>query len=452
MKLPDNHAQRYVLSNEVHARPPVPLQSPVTLSYIALMTDWPYSKDDRDHVVALAGLHGVEPPPRDTKHTHMQLDGYGLIWERHTEFTRFTFIADSDPLDPFGEPALKKVPQDWLANLPGEVIAAANLSMVPHVQEGEDWPSIAQRYFNGNAIVGSRIAGGAGIAITDFRIHDDDFSRILVLDRTMSPWHAGRITQRLLEIEVYRVMALLALPVAQGLNPGLKAAERDLTEITTQMTTGDPGKDQQLLSRLMKLQASVERSVTESQYRFSAAAAYDAIVSSRIAELREERIVGMQTFKEFVDRRLAPALATCHSVAERQRDFSERVERASQLLLTQVEMSLQRQNQAILASMDERAALQLRLQKTVEGLSIAAVTYYVLGVVAYLLKGLMSSDEGLSSDKLVALSVPLILALVAFTIWRTRQKVEDGSKSVGRSSGVSAALDPYDTPSETETS
>lgn len=424
MKLPADHPQRYDLSNEVHARPPVPISSPVKMTCLALTTDWPYRKEDRDTVVALTCLYGVQPPPAGAKHYSVDLGEYRLVWERHTEFSRYTFITRADPLNPFDAPAAARAPREWIESLPGELIAAVNLAMVEKLPEGEDWSAISDRYFAGNALVGSNVTGASGVAVTDFRIQDDGFSRLLVINRSMSQWHAGRIAQRLLEIEVYRIMALLALPVAQGLNPGLTDAEKELTEITTAMTRGDNANEQALLDRLTRLQAAVEKGVTASQYRFSAAAAYDAIVSARIAELREERVLGMQTFQEFVDRRLRPALNTCHSVARRQRDVSERVKRASQLLLTQVEMSLERQNQSLLESMNRRAALQLRLQKTVEGLSVAAISYYIVGIIAYLAKGFEAPGIGIEAERIIALSVPLVLVVVGFGLWRHQKHME----------------------------
>lgn len=437
MKLPVNHPQRYDLSNEVHSRPPIPLKAPVALTCIALTTNWAYCKEDRDPVVALTCLHGVEPPPKGVKHFVIDLGDMRLVWERHTEFTRYTFITDPDPDDPFVSPALEKLSPDWIESLPGQVIAAVKATMVKEVPEGRDWGAISRRYFDGQALVGSSLTGESAVALTDFRIDDDDFSRILILNESMTQWHAGRLVQRLLEIEVYRVMALFALPVAQRLSPGLADAEQELTEITTAMTNLQEDNDQQTLSRLVRLQARVERSLTESRYRFSAADAYDAIVQSRITELREGRIEGMQTFKEFVDRRLAPALNTCASVSKRQRDISERVERASQLLLTQADISLARQNKEVLESFDRRAALQLRLQKTVEGLSVAAISYYVVGLIAYAIKGFLGKDASISAETVIAFSVPLVLLVISFGLVRTRQMIdrEEETPSAGEEKG-----------------
>ncbi|MEM6415087.1 MAG: DUF3422 domain-containing protein [Pseudomonadota bacterium] len=423
MQLPPNHEQRFALSNEVHARPPEPLSSATKLSCIALLTDWPYRDADRDVVVELTKQFGVTPPPPNSKHYNVSLGGFKLIWERHTEFTRYTFITRGEDDDPFANPAITAAPAEWVAALPGRLLAAANAVLIDELPNGQDQSHMSERFFDGNAVIGSTITSGAATAMTDFRIHSDGFSRFLVQNRSMSPWHAGRIVQRLLEIETYRIMALLALPVAQEISPQMIESESELAQITLAMAEAVEDEEPELLERLTQLQSNIEKGMIKGQSRFSAGDAYYALVTSRIKELREERIIGMQTFQEFTDRRLAPALNTCRSVARRQKNLSERVDRAAQLLSTRVDLSLEKQNQAVLESMNRRVELQLKLQKTVEGLSIAAISYYVIGIVAYAVKGMPHSDGRFSPEAIISLSTPIILLLVGVIVWRTRSHV-----------------------------
>jgi uncharacterized membrane-anchored protein len=179
-----------------------------------------------------------------------------------------------------------------------------------------------------------------------------------------------------------------------------------------------------LLRRLTALQAAIEKSHSETDFRFGAGAAYYALVRRRILELREDRLPEMQTFHDFTERRLAPAMNTCASIAERQDGMSKRVDRAAQLLSTRVDMSLEQQNQALLESMNHRAMLQLRLQQTVEGLSIAAITYYTVGVVGYIAGGLAAAGLGVDPKLLVGASVPIVLLLAGFGLWRTRKSMK----------------------------
>jgi uncharacterized membrane-anchored protein len=240
----------------------------------------------------------------------------------------------------------------------------------------------------------------------------------------MTPRQAGRMVQRLLELETYRMLALLALPVARGLAPHLDASERELARVTAALAAAAEAKDEPaLLDRLTRLEAEIEDRQSSNHYRFSAAVAYHELVQRRIDELREERIQGLQTFQEFTERRLAPAMSTCRAAAARQESLSRHVARATQLLSTRVDVARERQNQAVLESMNRRAKMQLRLQQTVEGLSVAAVTYYVVGLVGYAAKGLNAAGVGIDPDVAQGVSVPVILLLVAFGIRRIKDIV-----------------------------
>ncbi|MEO0398658.1 MAG: DUF3422 domain-containing protein [Pseudomonadota bacterium] len=442
MRLPINHKQRFMLSNEVHARPPEPLTPSVNLTCIALTTNWPYREQDREIVVELTKQFGATPPGIGAKHYNVMLGGFKLIWERHTEFTRYTFVTKSNGEEPFETAAIEAAPADWVASLPGRVIAAANAVLVDELPNGQDQNSVSERFFDDNAVIGSTITGGSATAMTDFRVHSDGFSRFLVQNRTMTPWHAGRIVQRLLEIETYRIMALLALPIAQELSPQLTVSENELAEITTAMTEAAETEEPLLLERLTQLQANIEKGMIRGQYRFTAGNAYYDIVKSRIRELREERIVGMQTFQEFTERRLEPALNTCRSVARRQQTLSERVDRAAQLLSTRVDLSLEKQNQAVLESMNRRAELQLKLQQTVEGLSIAAISYYIIGLLAYFVKGVVGKQSGITPETVIAVSTPLVLLIVGAFIWRTRTRAHAPDDDAPATSVAKPTLEP----------
>ena len=188
----------------------------------------------------------------------------------------------------------------------------------------------------------------------------------------------------------------------------------------------ESGSDESLLGELTKLAAEVELARNASEMRFSASRAYHDLVRTRIAELRERRLEGIQTIEEFMTRRLTPAIATCTAVSQRLRDLSDRVAHASSLLLTRVEIARERQNQALLASMDRRARLQLRLQQTVEWLSVAAVTYYVAGLIGYASKALKTAGMTVNPDLATGVSIPVIGALVAWALHRTRRRLGAG--------------------------
>jgi len=422
MMLPADYPGRRSLNDEVHARPPEPLIAPARLSYIALLS--PLERRDEE-IAAIAGLcqrFDATGPAASANHHSVELGAFRLVWERHAEFTRYTFMAPADPAVAASTPALSLVPPEWLATLQGQTIVATHVLLSP--RDGElNHEELAASIFRGNQLVGAKVAGGAAFACTDFRIHEDGFARLFVEDRGLTARQAGRTVQRLLEIDTYRVMALLALPVAQHTSRLLAAREGELTAITGALVGAADEDEPNLLRRLTELEGAVTRDTGASAYRFSAAAAYYDLVQRRIDELREDRVQGLQTFGEFIERRLAPAMATCRSVAARQDALSSRVARATQLLATRVAVTRELQNQAILRAMNRRADIQIRLQSTVEGLSIAAVTYYGVGLVGYLAKLVSAWGIAVSAEIAQGLGIPVIAGLAALGLRRVHRLV-----------------------------
>ncbi len=363
------------------------------------------------------------PVPRlDVPHITADLGAFRLKWERHTEFASYTFFCRGDAGVPFASSALATVPADWLEALPGETIVAAQVAVATAPGQIPAAWEIAQNFAD-NPIVGAAVASGAACVFTDFRIHPDRMSRFLVLDRGLGRYPAGRVVQRLLEIETYRMMALLAFPVARRVGGEISAAERALSALTGRMAGAGAEDEPQLLNELTRLAASVESSVSESKYRFGAARAYHELTRNRVRELREERIPGLQTIGEFMERRLAPAMNTCESIAQRQDELSARIARSSDLLRTRVDIEREQQNLQMLAQMNRRAKLQLRLQQTVEGLSVAAITYYAVGLIGYLAKAAKSLGVHLDPDIVTGISIPIVAVLVAFGVRRIRRNV-----------------------------
>lgn len=421
--LPQDHPRRRALNDEAHARPPEALGAPSRLSFLALDDDGIDRAGHEAPLRALCGQFGVVPPPEGANHYSRDLGEFRVTWEKHTEFTRYMIVAKGGTAPPFTSPAIAAVPRDWLQSLPGKLIAAAHVEFRPAGDGLPDIEDVAQRHFAGNTLIGGAIADGAATAFSDFRIHGDGFSRFLVLDRALAPRQAGRTAQRLLEIDAYRILAMLALPLARELGPQLGAVERDLADITAGMAAGTAKDESQLLDRLTRLEAQVQQRLFATSPRFSASEAYYRLIRRRTEELREHRLEGVQTFSEFVERRLGPAMSTCAVTSARQEKLSQRVAETTQLLSTRVEVMRQRQAQAVLESMNRRALLQLRMQETVEGLSVAAITYYVAGLIAYLAKGFSSAGANVNPDVVVALSIPLVAVLVALGVRRIRQLV-----------------------------
>jgi uncharacterized membrane-anchored protein len=421
MQLPENYPQRFQLANEVHARPHEPLRAPERAFYLAVLVDAAAREREHAHVAGLCERYGRHPPPAEAIHFSVDLGPLRLRWERHTEFSSYAFFVRGAAASPFAEAAAAAVPPEWLARIPGRSLVALHAELI---ERGKPLPGGSEiaAAFGGNYVVGSGVGDGAGAAFTDFRVHADGCGRILVFDRELSRFQAGRTLQRLFEIETYRMMALLALPVARALAPRLAAMERELAQVAAALAQGGAGDDA-LLDQLTRLAAEVESAVGESRYRFGATRAYHDLVNGRIAELRERRLPGTQTVREFMQRRLDPAMATCDSTARRLLELSERVARASSLLSTRVGVARERQNQELLASMDRRARLQLRLQETVEGLSVVAITYYAVGLVGYAAKALETLGVRVEPALAMGVAIVPVAALAALGVRHVRRAV-----------------------------
>jgi uncharacterized membrane-anchored protein len=281
--------------------------------------------------------------------------------------------------------------------------------------------STAQEWLGASTVVASQLGGGHSWAVTDFQLRPSGFERMLVLmPPDTSDSRAGRVSQRLLELETYRLMALRGLPAAKALAPMLSEAESQLASITAELENKSTS-EQALLDRLVSLAARVERATAENNYRFSATRAYDTLVSQRIGELREKPIPGTQTIGEFMQRRLSPAMATVAATAQRLTSLSERVSRTSALLRTRVDIVTETQNQQLLEKLTKGQALQLRLQSTVEGLSIAAISYYVVSLLLYLTKGMKAAGLPLNPEVAVGALIPVVL----WAVWRTTRRIHD---------------------------
>ena len=434
--LPPDHVLRRQLNDEVHARPPERIVAPARVAFVALLADARQREASWDRIGAVAQRFGVAPAGREALHYSAGFGDCRVKAERHTEFLRVKIIAPGygrgGAADPFLESAIDSAKADWLRDLEGETITAVRAAILP----GDPWPWRSERAAEilrtGEPLVGAMLSGGIGAAFTDLHIGEEGFSRLLLLDRGMTAGQIGRSLQRLLEIDAYRMLALLAFPIARARMGELTGIEAGLSAVAASLVDAKEAEEPALLEQLTRLAATTESLQSASQFRFAAAASYHELVERRIVELREGRIEGLLTFGEFFERRLAPAMRTCRVVVERQESLSARIARATELLSTRVELSSQRQSQALLNSMDRRAQLQLRLQETVEGLSVAAITYYIVSLVGKGAEGLEA--EGVKVDPALAMGVaiPVVVLLVALGIRRIRRSVAKAFEKSGQ--------------------
>lgn len=429
--LPLDDDQRRQLHNEVHARPSARVRLPALIVYVAVLNAGVAREQEWAHLKKLSGHADLALERLNGNFLRLRCDGFTVKWERHTEFTRYS-IVQALPSHAFWKahsPELASqvvVGPDWLRAIPGKTVAAIHLGMLAADMNADDLVPNAQAWLGEGAVVGSRMGNTTdgvphSCVLTHFRIGPDGFERMLVLaPAETSEARAGRISQRLLELETYRLMALRGLPVAKALSPILSGAEAQLADITARLEQKGES-DQALLDVLVSLAARIERANAEHGYRFSATRAYDTLVSQRIAELRERPIAGTQTVGEFMQRRLSPAMATVQATEKRLASLAERVSRTSALLRTRVDIATEAQNQVLLEKLTKGQALQLRLQSTVEGLSIAAISYYVVSLLLYVAKALKAAGLPFQPEVAVGALVPLVF----WGVWKAVQRIHE---------------------------
>ena len=421
---PNQHPQRAALHNEIHARPPEALTVPLAISHVVMLCDAAQRAASREHVAALLRDHHLPLPDSLTTHLRMDLGQFRIRWELHTEFVSWTFMRDLDPArasDATHDPAsaIDAVPQDWFAALPGQCLTSLHLWVLPANTSVTD--SQVKRLLDEDTLVASTVAEGFGEVYTDFAIHADGFSRMLLFAGGMTQRRLGRLVQRLLEIETYRMAALLGLPAARDAYATLASAERELAELAQSIRSATREDEPQLLDRLTKLAGEVESQHAATHSRFSASSAYFELVDKRIDDIAESRLAGMQTIRDFMNRRLTPARSTCEWATRRQDALSQRVSRISNLLRTRVEIEQQQSSQALLSTMNARQDLQLKLQSTVEGLSVAAITYYIVGLISFLAKGVQGFGWPWSPETTAASAIPV----VAIAIWWSLRRLHN---------------------------
>jgi uncharacterized membrane-anchored protein len=427
--LPADDNLRHVLHNEVHARPSAAIQLPALVVFMAVYNDGIQREAELAHLRQLPGQGGLLAEALANQFLRIPLEGCVVTWERHTEFTRYSVVLDGLPagltLDHSDEALLAALPlpADWLPQVPGRTFCAILLSMVHGaVTQPMDAVNQARGWFGDLPVVASLMGNlGHSVVVTDFALRPSGFERMAVVaPPSTSRSRAGRISQRLLELETYRLMALRGLPVAKGLSFELSQAEQALSSITADLERKS-SSDEVMLDTLVGLAAGVEKAMAQHVYRFSATRAYHTLVTQRITELREKPIPGIQAVGEFMQRRLSPAMATVASTERRLSSLSERVARTSDLLRTRVDIATEEQNRQLLEKLTKGQELQLRLQSTVEGLSIAAISYYVISLLLYGAKALKSAGLPVHPEMAAGALVPVVL----WSVWRTTKRIHD---------------------------
>jgi uncharacterized membrane-anchored protein len=417
------HSLRASVLHELHARPFFAVTTPRRFLHYAFMTAPAEATADRTHLRAICEDIGVQGPPDGARHHRVDLGPAVLRWEQHGEFTTYTWEFngdfDSERHEPFGRVPKALVELMGLLRQPGPHMVSVDLHLIPEA----DAPRLEDT-FDVTSLAVSVVDQGGAMVATDFRASAEGFVRILVVDLGLTGSRAGALTQRMLEVETYRTLALMGLPEAQRLVPAVRRIEDELTRIAGAMakSTGLEG-DHRLLDDLTGMAAALEADSAASAFRLGASRAYDQLVTQRLNTIGERPHGGWPTIAAFLARRLGPAIRSCQVLQDRQTDLATKLARAANLLRTRVDVAIEQQNRDLLRSMNERTRLQLRLQQTVEGLSIAAISYYVVALLAHVLDGIhdlhiLPVEENVATAALV----PVVIIAVAMVVRSIRRR------------------------------
>ncbi|WP_082539785.1 MULTISPECIES: DUF3422 domain-containing protein [unclassified Caulobacter] len=411
-----DHPLRVTLSELMHLRA-LPLdRAPVRLRQWVFLVE----PEQRAAETAFVTLFAPGQDPAAGRVVVTNEEG-GWLWERHQEFSTWTGFAYG-PLG--GELGFETRPEEsafWLDGAPGQVFRGVEISVsAPRGEPPTD--AALRRHIDLARCVSCEVFDGAARIWTDFRLREGGTGRIHVHNISLANDEVSRLVQTLLEIGNYRKLALIGFPPARELLAWLDGAEARLAAITSGLAAGEDS--QSVLDHLLALSAEIELRAADSRFRRGATESYHRLTLDRLEALRERRVAGHSTMSEFIARRLLPAMRTREAADRRLDDLSLRVARSGDLLRTKLGLAQDRQNQETLRGMDASLQLQTKLQGLVEGLSIFAVGYYVLGLLGYLLKPWLHGWPG-GGERVLSALVPLVLIAVAASLHRRKKRLID---------------------------
>lgn len=414
--LPAEHPYRSAVMDEVHARP-VEIVPPTCRlrRLVVVMPARPGAMTDVfKRFEAICAERGFALPAGSTRQHSFDTGARHVTWEFHTEFVTVTWRSALDDQynwpDDLGLEALSD----------GLLIGAMRVDVIAD----STIPDRLVPGFNLASLCLADIESGNGQVATDFVPDADQFTRFELASGNLTELRRSIICRRLLEVETYRTMALLGLPLARSASPELRVIENELTALMEGLSEAVTLPAVQ--AALTQLHALLVRSgqMTERlDYRFAASHAYGDVLRMRLAGLRESGTTRGSTLTHYIGNRVDPGLATCRAMEKRLNVVSGKIERAIAMLDVRIGVDMQVQNAAVLDRIAATARSQFLLQRTVEGLSTIAISYYLLGIVSYAMAGPLG---WLHWDKTMTLSIAApFVVLVVWLMARAVRKAHE---------------------------
>ncbi len=378
------HPHRKAMQDEVHARPPL-----IIAAERSEVWHWVLTRAYKDET-------WPEQITPEKRHQVVDLDGGLLRVEHHTEFVALTYCGDAGPAPHIC---------DVVSACPGELLTGVRIIITPDEREPGHQHSVGSIVYPGKT-------SSQGVRIeTDLRVRDNGMIEYLLSGPFTDGTARGRLAKQILDLDTYRMAALLSLPLVRESTPQLQKLEYSAVRATQQLSRSDDGDLGSNISSLSGILSEVGALQETVRFRLAASRAYYDLVQARLARLDETPIGQLQTLESFIDFRLTPAIKTINAFERRLNELSTNVHSSMALARTRLDLIAQQQNQSLLRSMERRARQQVQLSQAVEGLSTAAITYYAVGLLAYVLNAVPQTI--VNSKLVIAMSVPVI----AFCVW-----------------------------------
>ncbi|GGW50300.1 DUF3422 domain-containing protein [Alishewanella tabrizica] len=413
-----NHPMRDVLDKELQQRTFPAIEAPCRLCHF-MLTVTPASRALELQLMQQLAAQLNCPLTDTAQDITLPLYGQWLRWERHGEFSTYTFIRQGATQPWFDDPLDFLPSRDWFQAIPGQVFRIVQLTVISNASAlvAQDVAPL----FHAENCINSQLAAGKAQIWTDFQKHAEGAGRMLLVNQGLSASALGRVAQQLFDLGNYRKLSLLGWPVSQQSLHKLNSLEQDLAQLI-QRIEQEPHNDEQLLKHIIQLAAATERLIAENNSRLQATAAYYQLTLDRLKALEEVAIDDKLSLHDFTARRLTPAFRTSESVQLRQNSLSGRLGRSTALLRTRINVKLEQQNQQLLLSMEQKAKLQLKLQQMIEGFSFVAISYYAVQLGEKMLNAVSYWQPQLNIAFWKALSVPFIVITVAVLLsWLSKR-------------------------------
>ena len=385
--------------------------------------------DSREAFTQLCARHSQPGPSEDSRYHLAQLGTALIKWEGHTEADSITCLVPGNGSPLFSESANQFAPNEIGTVFSDELVCGVNVEVLKQAAHELDMEFIRSS-LGSNEIYGGHLADGKASLRTSFHLDEDGYCRIVLVDHLLPDTAVSRLLQRVLETESYRLMAVEGLPVARTTMAELNQLETELEPIMDELMQSHETTDHEsLFMTLSNMSARMEHLAAESSYRFAASRAYSRIVEQRLSELGEDADSPQLRYSAYLLRTLQPAMRTCEAAERRIEELAQRVTRAITLQSSVVDLIRTRQSHAMMKTMGDHSATQIRLQQAVEGFSTFVISYYAMGLLEIMLEAGIAAQLLQVNPKIVlGIAAPIVFFSVwALTRW-TRKRVTRASK------------------------